>query len=119
VEDGALSFLLYITNTENAASWHQATGYIAIRQSAIDLLTEQGWYDENPNFRVASDQLAASQITPATSGALMGDFPTIRTVVTQAIDTVLLTDEPVEEVLAAAAEEANAILSEYNLLNAE
>lgn len=119
VEDGALTFLLWMTNTENAASWHQVTGYIAIRQSSVDLLTEQGWFDENPNFRVASDQLAASQVTPATSGALMGAFPTIRTVVTQAIDTVLLTDEPVEDVLAAAAEEANVILSEYNLLNAE
>ncbi len=33
VEDGALTFLLYLTNTENAADWHKLTGYIAIRNS--------------------------------------------------------------------------------------
>jgi len=120
VEDGALSFLLFLSSTENAASWHQLTGYIAIRESAIDLLTEQGWFDENPNFRVASDQLSQSTITPATSGALVGAFPSIRNVVTQAIDTVLLTpDADPATVLDEAAAEANTILSEYNLLNAE
>lgn len=120
VEDGALSFLLYINTTENAAEWHQITGYIPVRQSAVDLLTEQGWFDENPNFRVASDQLSGSTVTTATSGALLGAFPQIRSVVTQAIDTVLLTpDADPAAILSAAAEEANTVLGEYNLLNAE
>ena len=57
-------------------------------------------------------------MTPATSGALVGGFPAIRNVVTQAIDTVLLTDEDAQTVLDAAAAEANTILEEYNLLNA-
>ncbi|MFQ3566099.1 MAG: extracellular solute-binding protein [Aggregatilineales bacterium] len=120
VETGALGFLLYINTTENAAEWHQITGYVAIRNSAVEMLTEQGWFDENPNFRVASDQLAQSTVTAATSGALLGSFPAIRNVVTQAIDTVLLTpDADPAEVLAAAAAQANTILTEYNLLNVE
>jgi sn-glycerol 3-phosphate transport system substrate-binding protein len=119
VEDGALGFLLYITNTENAANWHQVTGYIAIRKSAVEMLTEQGWYDENPNFRVASDQLSQSTVTAATSGAILGAFPAIRNVVTQAVDTVLLTDQAPADVLANAIASANAILAEYNLLYAE
>jgi len=119
VEDGALGFLLYITNTENAANWHQVTGYIAIRESAVEMLTEQGWYDENPNFRVASDQLSQSTVTVATSGAILGAFPAIRNVVTQAVDTVLLTDQAPADVLANAIASANAILTEYNLLYAE
>jgi sn-glycerol 3-phosphate transport system substrate-binding protein len=119
VEDGALGFLLYITNTENAANWHQVTGYIAIRESAVEMLTEQGWYDENPNFRVASDQLSQSTVTVATSGAILGAFPAIRNVVTQAVDTVLLTDQAPADVLANAIASANAILAEYNLLYAE
>jgi sn-glycerol 3-phosphate transport system substrate-binding protein len=119
VQDGALGYLLYINNTENAATWHQATGYVAIRQSAIDMLTEQGWFDENPNFRVAADQLSQSTVTTATRGAILGAFPSIRNVVTAAVDTVLLTDESVADVLAAASAEANTILEEYNLLYAE
>ena len=118
VEDGALSFLLWFTNTENQAEWAQITGYFSVRQSSVDLLTEEGFFDENPNFRVAPDQIAQSEVPPATSGALMGAFPGIRNIVTQAVDTVLLTDEDPQAVLDAAAAEANTMLEEYNLLNA-
>lgn len=119
VEDGALSFLIYMNSTENAASWHQLTGYIPVRLSAAQELTDAGWFTEHPNFTVAGDQLAQSTVTPATSGAVLGAFPAIRNEVTQAIDTVLLTEEDPATVLQAAQDRSNEILSEYNLLNAE
>lgn len=119
VEDGAVSFLLFLNSTENAANWHQTTGYIAIRESSNELLAEQGWFDENPNQTVAARQLAESQVTPATSGAILGAFPAIRNVVTAAIDRVLLTNDDPRAILDAAAAEANVILEEYNLLNAD
>jgi len=144
VEDGALTFLLWFTNTNNAAEWHQVTGYIAIRQSSNDMLSTADWYatmeptasqvwkdnalvqaaqgspwfDTNPNFIVAANQLAESQITVATSGALLGAFPSIRNVITQALDTILLTDADPAQTMAAASTEANQILEEYNLLSA-
>jgi sn-glycerol 3-phosphate transport system substrate-binding protein len=119
VEDGALAFLAFLANTENAADWHKTTGYIAIRTSANEALAGEGWFETNPNQTVAADQLAQSQLTPATAGALVGGFPAIRNVVTAAIDRVLLTDESPADVLAEAADEANVIIEEYNLLNAE
>jgi len=118
VEEGALTFLVYLTNTENAADWHKLTGYIAIRESANRLLEEEGWFDENPNQTVAARQLSESTVTPATSGALVGGFPAIRNVVTAAIDRVLLTDDDPAAVLEQAAADANLIIEEYNLLNA-
>lgn len=118
VEEGALTFLLWFTNTENAAEWHQITGYMPIRQSSVELLESEGWFEENPNFSVAADQIAQSTVTPATSGALMGSFPAIRSIITQAVDTVLLTDEAPADVLTASQEEASTVLEEYNLLNA-
>jgi len=118
VEEGALTFLVYFTNTENAAEWHKVTGYIAIRNSSNELLEAEGWFEENPNQRVAAEQLAQSQVTPATSGALVGGFPSIRNEVTAAIDRVLLTDEDPAAILEAAAKAANTIIEEYNLLNA-
>lgn len=118
VEDGALSFMLYMSNTENAADWHKLTGYIAIRESANALLESEGWFDENPNQTVAADELSNTEITPATSGALVGGFPAIRNVVTAAIDRLLLTDDDPATILDEAATEANQIIEEYNLLNA-
>jgi len=119
VEEGALSFLLYLTNTENAADWHKTTGYVAIRNSANEMLEAEGWFEEFPNQTVAAEQLATSTVTPATSGALVGGFPAIRNLVTAAIDRVLLTDESAADVLNDAAEDANVIIEEYNLLNVE
>ncbi|HVO71451.1 MAG TPA: extracellular solute-binding protein [Aggregatilineaceae bacterium] len=118
VEEGALTFLLYFTNTENAADWHKVTGYVAIRNSANDLLRSEGWFDQNPNQTIAAEELAQSKVTPATSGALVGGFPAIRNVVTTATDRVLLTDEDPATVLKAAAEDSNTIIEEYNQVNA-
>ncbi|MEW6578356.1 MAG: extracellular solute-binding protein [Chloroflexota bacterium] len=118
VEEGALTFLVYFTNTKNAADWHKVTGYIPIRMSAYEMLTAEGYYEANPNQTVALEQLAQSTITPATSGALVGGFPAIRNVVTAAIDRVLLTDDDPAAVLAEAAAASNVIIEEYNLLNA-
>lgn len=118
VEDGALTFLAYFTNTENAAAWHKLTGYIAIRLSANDLLESEGWFEENPNQTVAARQLAESTVNAATSGALVGGFPAIRNEVTAAIDRVLLTDEDPAALLQAAADASNTIIEEYNLLSA-
>ncbi|HYO88559.1 MAG TPA: extracellular solute-binding protein, partial [Candidatus Limnocylindrales bacterium] len=118
-EDGALTFLAWFTNTENAATWHQVTGYIPLRNSSLELLQSEGWFDENPNSAVAFDQLSQSTVTPATSGALVGPINAIRSLLTQAVDTVLLSDAAPADVLADTAAAANTMIEEYNLLNAE
>lgn len=116
VEEGALTFLLYFTNTENAADWHRVTGYVPITKSAIELLESEGWYEENPNSLVASAQLAAAKPTSATAGAIFGNFPAIRNILTTAIEDVLVNDRDVVEALTEAKELADESLAEYNLL---
>ncbi len=144
-EDGALTFLLWLTDTTNMAEWHQVTGYFPIRQSSLDLLNSDKWYDAiapeasqvwkdsvtiqgskgknwfeaNPNFTVAPTQISDSKVTPATQGAVMGAFPDIRSVVTGAIDKILLTkDADPKAILDQAAADADKILTEYNAVNA-
>ncbi len=140
VEEGALAFLLYFNNTENAASWHAASGYVPIRDSAITLLENVAadndlgwdidnktrnalpagnWFELNPNFRTASDQLGESELTLATAGAVFGTFVETRNIVTQAIEDVMLLGLDPAERLAAAEAEANVLLGEYNQLYVE
>ncbi len=115
-QDGALAFLNFFSNAANAAEWHQITGYIPITQDAVDLLETEGWYAESPNSLVASDQLAAAENTPASLGALLGNFVAIRDVITLAIEDILVNDLDVAERMGAANEEANKILTEYETL---
>lgn len=115
-EDGALAFMNFFSNPENAAAWHQLTGYIPITQAAVDLLESQGWYEESPNSKVASDQLAAAANSPASLGALLGNFVGIRDIITIAIEDILVNDLDVATRMATANEEANKSLTEYEQL---
>lgn len=116
IEDAALAFLLFFSNTENSASWHQTSGYVPVRNSSVALLEEQGWYEANPNFLTASIQLGDSQVTIATQGAIFGTFVETRNIITQAIEDAMLLGGDVAAILAEAEEEANVLLEEYNLL---
>lgn len=116
IEEGAMAFLLFFSNTENSATWHQVSGYVPVRNSSVALLEEQGWYAENPNFLTASIQLGESQVTIATQGAIFGTFVETRNIITQAIEDAMLTGGDVAEIMAEAEAEANVLLEEYNLL---
>lgn len=116
VEDGALGFMLYLNNTENAADWHRVTGYLPITHSAVALLESEGWFETNPNFRTAFDQVNDSTITAATRGGLFGTFVETRNLVTQAMEDLMLAGGNPADVLAAAADDARVLLEEFNLL---
>ncbi len=115
-QDGALAFVNYFSNPENAAAWHQLTGYEPITSGGIDVLASEGFYDDNPDFKVSSDQLAAAKNTPASLGALLGNFVGIRDVITLAIEDILVNDLDVATRMATANEEANKSLAEYEQL---
>jgi sn-glycerol 3-phosphate transport system substrate-binding protein len=115
-EDAALAFLNYLNNPENAAEWHQVTGYIPITEAAVALLEAEGWFEANPNSRVANDQLAAAPATPATAGALVGNLPGIRNVVTEAAEAILVNDLDPATRLAEAQAAAQQLLDEFNAI---
>ena len=113
-QDGALAFMQFLNNPENAASWHQETGYIPITNGAVALLEEQGWFEENPWARVATDQLDLADGSPAARGALLGGFVEIRDITTQAMEDVLVSGADPAERFGEAAEEAQTVLTDYN-----
>lgn len=118
-EDGSLAFMNFFSNPVNAAEWHKITGYIPITEAAVQLLSDEGFYDDSPNSLVASDQLAAAADTPAARGALLGNFVAIRDVITAAAEDMLINDLDPAERLAQADAEAQQKLDEYNALYAE
>lgn len=111
--EAARDFVLYMTNPENMVSWHKLTGYYPVRTSSVDMLTEEGFFDENPRYEVAFNQLLETEANSATAGALMGPFPEVRTIIEEAIQRVL-NGQDVDTVLAEAKTLADAALEEYN-----
>ena len=109
----ARDFALYMTNAENMVSWHELTGYYPVRNESVDMLESEGWFEENPNFSTAFDQLLETQANPATAGALLGSFLDTRTIIEEALQKIYNGAE-VEAAMSEAKQLADARLQEYN-----
>ncbi len=109
----ALDFALFMTNTENMASWHKLTGYYPVRTSSVNLLRKQGWFQGNPLQIVAFNQLLNTKPNIANAGALTGANIQMRALIEQNIQKVL-SGQSVNEVAKSAKEQIDAALVEYN-----
>jgi sn-glycerol 3-phosphate transport system substrate-binding protein len=61
VKQAAAEYLKFATNAEQTVIWSQATGYMPVRTSAVESAEMQAFLDENPNSRVAIEQLPKTQ----------------------------------------------------------
>ncbi|MGM0447319.1 MAG: extracellular solute-binding protein [Methanobacteriota archaeon] len=80
----AVAFLGWLAAPERQARWHRETGYFPVHEGAVDRLDRDGWFDENPGYRTAIEQLLDAEDGVATTGARIGPFDTIRTLVAEA-----------------------------------
>jgi sn-glycerol 3-phosphate transport system substrate-binding protein len=111
--DAVWRFFQYLSQTEQSITWHKGTGYFPSTNAAVDALDAEGWFEENPNFRTAFDQILAGNTTPAASGVLLGDFVIIRDIVGAAIEDALVNGMDPKEALDRAAEESDQVLADY------
>lgn len=117
--DAVWSFFQFLSETEQAVYWHQNTGYFPATKAAVDELEAMGWFEENPNFFTAFQQILSGNDTPAARGALLGDFVTIRDIEDTAFENIIVNGMDPQEALDAATEEANQILEDYAALIGE
>ncbi len=115
---GVWEFFKFLSADEQAITWHKGTGYFPATNSAVDALDEEGWFEDNPNFLTAFDQILAGNNTEAARGVLLGDFVTIRDIEDTAFEEIIVNGVDPMVALTAATEQANQILSDYASLNA-
>ncbi|MEW1953710.1 ABC transporter substrate-binding protein [Terrabacter sp. NPDC080008] len=53
----AVKFIEFLTNAKSTVTFTQATGYMPVRKSAVDLPEEKAFLDKNPNAKTAIEQL--------------------------------------------------------------
>ncbi|WP_336021502.1 ABC transporter substrate-binding protein [Halobellus salinisoli] len=114
-QQATAELLLYMTQPEQQAQWHTGTGYFPVREESISQLEDEGFYEENPAFRTAIDQLNETESTPATSGALMGPFPEVRTIIEEGYVSMIQDGGPsVSDGLSQVKSDVDAALQDYN-----
>jgi sn-glycerol 3-phosphate transport system substrate-binding protein len=79
----------------------------------MDQLKKEGWFEENPNYLVAFNQLLDSPETLNTAGGLLGTFPETREFIQNAIQEAYA-GKPVKDALDEAAAKADAAIAEWN-----
>ncbi|SES70793.1 ABC transporter substrate-binding protein [Thorsellia anophelis] len=102
-------FINFLVSPENAARWSQATGYFAPRKSAYDLPEMKKFMQDNPEAKIALDQLQYAK-----GWYSMYDTVTVRRAIENRIQR--LVNEPdysPEQAAKDAQEEANKLLEPY------
>jgi len=120
INQAAWEFMKFVAEPEQQITWHTGTGYFPVRTDIEDDGLNAFW-DENPNFRTAIEQLEDTNainedgsVNYAVLGGRAGPFPAIRQITVEAYSRVLDDGLTPEEALNEAAERANEELANYN-----
>jgi sn-glycerol 3-phosphate transport system substrate-binding protein len=113
-QDGALAFMQHLVSPRNAAEWAKRRYRIPITRASVDVLDREGWFRRNPDLRVASDQIEASDGSPAALGPLLGGQAGIVGELTGAMHDVLAGDDEPAARFARASDRAQEMLDSYN-----
>ena len=98
----AWNFVRWMCDLEQTIAWSTRTGYMPVTSTAVERMTERGWYERHPNDRVALDQLADVDPWPWAPDL----FRIERDVVEPRLEEAVLTGRDVRELMAEARDEA-------------
>jgi sn-glycerol 3-phosphate transport system substrate-binding protein len=112
--DGALAFMQFMNNPRNAIGvYDHGRTFVPTTEASIALLESEGWFDEHPHYRAAIDQLRMSPDSPATRGAVLGNFLPVQGAGMQAMHDVLVDGEELIARLGRANAQAQQLLDDY------
>ncbi|AOR62984.1 sn-glycerol-3-phosphate ABC transporter substrate-binding protein UgpB [Pectobacterium wasabiae] len=110
---GVAEFMQFLAKPENAAEWHQKTGYLPITTAAYELTQKQGFYEKNPGADIATRQMLNKPPLSFTKGLRLGNMPQIRTVVDEELESVWTGKKTPQQALDSAVERGNALLRRF------
>jgi sn-glycerol 3-phosphate transport system substrate-binding protein len=112
--DGALAFMQFLTSPRNATSIHDhGRTFVPTTEASLALLESEGWFAEHPHYRAAIEQIRLAGDSPATRGAVFGNFLPIQNLTAQAMHEVLTEDADPVARFGRATTEAQALLDAY------
>jgi sn-glycerol 3-phosphate transport system substrate-binding protein len=117
----AWQFMKFMAEEAQQADWHAGTGYFPVRTDISDNADLVAFWNENPNFVTAINQLGTTKTTLsdgstnyAVLGGRAGPGPAVRRAIVEAYSAVLDDGLTAQEALDIAATKANQELADYN-----
>ena len=110
---GVAEFFAYISKPDVQAASHQRTGYLPITMAAYELTKKQGFYDKNPGFEIANQQMTLNPPTPNSKGIRFGNLVQIRDMIEEEMEGVFAGKKPAKAALDSAVQRGNALLRQF------
>ena len=110
----AWKFLKFLDDPANMTTWAIGTGYLPIRKSSASSTEMQDYWTQNPQYKVAYDQLLDGPTNVATSGSVIGNYTGARDALRDAENTMFLDGKSPKDALNDAAKNATAAIQDYN-----
>ncbi len=117
----AWEFMKFMAAEDQQVTWHTGTGYFPVRTDISGNADLTAFWDENPNFVTAIEQLSTTKTTLddgsvnyAVLGGRAGPFPAIRRIMTESYSRVLDDGLTPQEALDEAVEKMDEELTNYN-----
>jgi sn-glycerol 3-phosphate transport system substrate-binding protein len=112
----AWDYITYLITAEAQSQWASATGYVPVRNDALDIEPLLTTYAADPRFRVAYDQMVGDVESEASLAPVLGPQREVR-VVTANATAAIFNGADVASTLTDAAAQANALIASYNQRN--
>jgi sn-glycerol 3-phosphate transport system substrate-binding protein len=95
-KQAAIEFFKFLAQPENVVFWSKHSGYMPATKSARDAQTMQDYFKENPNYKVAVDQLPKTQAQDTARLIIPNGDQTIGT----GLERIIVNNEPADKVFA-------------------
>lgn len=112
VYKGVTEFFHFISSPEQAAAWHQNTGYVPVTKAGFEKTKDSDFYAKNVGADVAVKQLNAST-TENSRGIRLGSLPQIRDIEDGVMEQVFAGKITPEEGLKAMQSRGNVLLERF------
>jgi sn-glycerol 3-phosphate transport system substrate-binding protein len=113
---GAWDYIEFLVSAESQSKWAAATGYVPIREDALELEPLATTYRSDPRFKVAYDQLLSGVDDFAAVGPVLGPLREVRAVTASAVAAIFDGADPASA-LADSAAQSDALIADYNTRN--
>jgi sn-glycerol 3-phosphate transport system substrate-binding protein len=114
---GVAKFFTFLSGPEIQMDWHEATGYVPITLAAYEATKKSGFYEKNPGFDVAINELSGKAPTPNSKGLRLGNFVQIRNVIDEELESVWGGKKTAKEALDNAVKRGNELLEKFQKAN--